>query len=90
VADGSGARPESARERGCRWPKGAVRVRGAVGKLGCSREEVGEELGREDKSTRSRLSGAVVGAAERERKERGKRWGSRAWGCHTARWCHGA
>jgi hypothetical protein len=45
------------------------RCGGAVGKLGRSREGVGEEWGREDESTRSRLSGAVVDAAERERKE---------------------
>jgi hypothetical protein len=43
VADGGGARPESARERGLPVAGGVVQVRGAVGKLGRSRGGVGEE-----------------------------------------------
>jgi hypothetical protein len=46
-----------------------------VGKLERSREGVREEWGWEDESTWSRLSGAVIGAAERERKERGEKVG---------------
>jgi hypothetical protein len=42
-----------------------VWVEGAVGRLGRSRGGVGEEWRREDEWAQSRLSGTVVGAAER-------------------------
>jgi hypothetical protein len=86
VADDGGARPESVRERCCQWLEAAVRVRGAVGRLGRSRGAVGEEWGREDEWARSRLSGAVIGATERERKERGSDRGN-ATRHGTASWC---
>jgi hypothetical protein len=60
-----------------------VRVRGAVGRFGRSIGGVGEEWRRENEWARSRLSGAVVCATERERKERGG--GVRPRKCHAAR-----
>jgi hypothetical protein len=50
-----------------------VRVWGEVGKLGCSREGVGEEWGREDESTRER--GASSSVAARQRGKGGKKVG---------------
>jgi hypothetical protein len=60
--------------RGCRWPKAAVRVRGAVGKLERSREGVGEEWGWGDEW--SSASGERATRRQRGRGERGgKKWG---------------
>jgi hypothetical protein len=81
VADGGGARPESARERGLPVARGGGL--GAVGKLGRSTEGVGEEWGREDESTRERGASGSAVARQRENGE-GKRWGAQAWGCRGA------
>jgi hypothetical protein len=42
MADGGGARPESERGRGFRWPEALVRARGVVGK-GVALERGGPE-----------------------------------------------
>jgi hypothetical protein len=38
----------------------------------------------------ARAGSELLGGSAAEGKEEGKRWGSRAWGCHAARGCHGA
>jgi hypothetical protein len=62
------------------------------------RSECGERLGgsgaREEGSERSgddwsSVSGERAARRQRDIGERGKRWGSRAWGCHTTRGCRG-
>jgi hypothetical protein len=58
-------------------------VWGVVRKLGRSRGGVGEEWGRGNEW--SSVSGERAARRQRDRGERGgKRWGSRAWGCHGA------
>jgi hypothetical protein len=78
--------PGSGGRRRC--SEAAVRVRGAVGKLGRSREGVREEWGREDESTRER--GASGSAAALQRGKKREKGGSRAWWCHAARGLRGA
>jgi hypothetical protein len=73
----------------CQWLEAAVRVRGAVGRLGRLRGGVGEEWRREDEWS----SASEERAARRQRDRGGKRRekvGIRAWGCHAARECRGA
>jgi hypothetical protein len=60
---------------GCRWPKAAVRVQGAVGKLGRSRGGVGEEWGRENEWS----SASGERAAQRQR-DGGEREGGKVGG----------
>jgi hypothetical protein len=69
---------------GCRWLEAAVRAWEGVGKLGRSREGVGEEWGRGNEwSSASRERAA---RRQHDRGERGgKIWGVPAWGCHVAR-----
>jgi hypothetical protein len=72
VADGGGARPESMRERGLPVVASGGQVRGVVGKLGHSREGVGEEWGWEDESTCERgASGAAAVWQRGKRREKG-------------------
>jgi hypothetical protein len=74
---------------GCRWLEAAVRVWGAVGRLGRSRGGVGEELRREDKWSSVSEEQATQRQCGRGEKRREK-VGVLAWGCHTARGCRGA
>jgi hypothetical protein len=56
---------------GCRWPEAAVWVRGAVGKLGRSREGVGEEWGWEDEWSSASGSAAARQRGKRREKSEG-------------------
>jgi hypothetical protein len=84
VADGGGARPESMRRGDCQWPEAVVRLRGAVGKLGHSREGVGEELGTGERVEQREL-GASGSAAARQRGKRREKVGVPGMGGATRR-----
>jgi hypothetical protein len=74
---------------GCWWLEAAVRVRGAVGRLGRSRGGVGEEWKREDEW--SSASGEQATWRQRDREgKRGKRWGSGCGGATRRGGCRGA
>jgi hypothetical protein len=70
MADSGGARPESERGRGFRWPEAVVRVRGAVRKGVALERGAGEEWVTEEQTgVRARFERPVGGAAEREKRE---------------------
>jgi hypothetical protein len=73
MADGGGARPESERGRGFRWPEALVRARGVVGKGVALERGVRRGVGDRGADGRSACFEPPVGdAAEREKgRERG-------------------
>jgi hypothetical protein len=85
MADGGGARPESERGRGFRWPEALVRARGVVGKGVALERGVRRGVGDRGADGRSACFEPPVGdAAEREKgRERGG--GVRPQECYAAR-----
>jgi hypothetical protein len=80
MADGGGARPESERGRGFRWPEAAVRPRGAVGSGVALERGIGEEWVMEER-TASRVQFENGRSTARQR----GRGVVRTRECHTAR-----
>jgi hypothetical protein len=90
VADGGDARPESASERGLPVAGGGGPSVGSGGEA-----RVLERRSRRGVGTGGRVDAVALERRGRRRDREGKkregdRWGSRAWGCHAARGCHGA
>jgi hypothetical protein len=90
VADGGGARPESARERGLPVVAGSGPGVGSGGEARAL-----ERRSRRGVGTGGRVDAVVLERRGRRcgregKKREGERWGSRAWACHAARGCHGA
>jgi hypothetical protein len=72
MANGGGARPESERGRGFRWPEVVVRAWGAVGKGVALERGAGEEWVMEERTgVQAHFERPVSGAAEREKGGRG-------------------
>jgi hypothetical protein len=87
VADGGGARPESASERGLPVVGGGGPGAGSGGDA-----QALERRGRRGVGTCGRVEQRErgVSSSAAEGKEKGRKGGSQAWGCHVARECHGA
>jgi hypothetical protein len=89
MADGGGARPESERGRGFRWPEAVVQAQGAVGK-DVALERGGVRRGVGDGGAVGHLTRFERPVGDVAEREKGRERGGRPWECYVVWGCRGA